>query len=392
MTLSAKRRVLVLFAAAFTICQIAFAEAATKTNDTTNNAAPTNTTPTQQAVRVDELFPDPVVARGKGFEIKRSQVEEALISIKANLPVSGRNMPPDELLERQVLDRLIQIRLLLNRATDADKAKGKEAFNKELQSIKTNLNATAGEFDSRFNRQLRAQGLTREQWEKQRIELATIGAVLERELAKDVSEDEIKKFYQENPSKFERPEMVRVSHILLRIHDPRTNEELSEEQKQAKRKQIEEILKRARAGEDFAKLAREYSEDPGGKDKGAEYTFRRGQMVPEFEAAAFSLKTNQVSDVITTRTGYYIIKSGGRIPPKIIDLAEVKEDIRQFLKNQQIQKQLPAFIQKLKEEAKVEILDERLKPKEVSQSSVDARTQTTKPDTKIETDASQKKK
>jgi len=54
-------------------------------------------------------------------------------------------------------------------------------------------------------------------------------------------------------------------------------------------------LKRARAGEDFAKLAKEYSEDPGSKDKGGEYKFGRGQIgVPEFEAAAFSLKTNQI--------------------------------------------------------------------------------------------------
>ena len=82
---------------------------------------------------------------------------------------------------------------------------------------------------------------------------------------------------------------------------------------------MEGLLKRARAGEDFAKLAKEYSEDPGSKDKGGEYKFPRGQMVPEFEAAAFSLGTNQVSDIVTTRFGYHIIKLSEKIPARKVE-------------------------------------------------------------------------
>ena len=98
---------------------------------------------------------------------------------------------------------------------------------------------------------------------------------------------------------------------------------MTEEQKAAKRKEMEGLLKRARAGEDFAKLAKEYSEDPGSKDKGGEYTFPRGQMVPEFEAAAFSLNTNQVSDIVTTRFGYHIIKLSEKIPAQKVEFAKV---------------------------------------------------------------------
>ena len=85
---------------------------------------------------------------------------------------------------------------------------------------------------------------------------------------------------------------------------------------------MEGLLKRARAGEDFAKLAKEYSEDPGSKDKGGEYKFPRGQMVPEFEAAAFSLKTNQVSDIVTTSFGYHIIKLSEKIPAQKVELRQ----------------------------------------------------------------------
>jgi peptidyl-prolyl cis-trans isomerase C len=191
-------------------------------------------------------------------------------------------------------------------------------------------------------------------------------AVLERELKVNVTDADVKKFYDDNPSKFEQPEMVRASHILISTKDMSTGVESTDDQKKAKRKQIEDLLKRARAGEDFAKLAKEFSDDPGSKEKGGEYTFPRGQMVPEFEAAAFSLKTNQVSDVVTTQFGYHIIKLNEKIPAKKVDYDKVSSDIKDYLKQQQTQKQLPDYISRLKKEAGTEILDEKLKSKETA--------------------------
>jgi len=159
--------------------------------------------------------------------------------------------------------------------------------------------------------------------------------------------------------------MVRASHILLSTRDPETNKDLSEDQKTAKRKKAEELLKRARAGEDFAKLAKENSEDPGSKDKGGEYQFSRGQMVGEFETAAFSLKTNEISDIVTTQFGYHIIKLSEKIPAKKIELTKVTPDVKEYLTQQQMQKRqqdVQDYLQKLKKESAVEILDDNLKP------------------------------
>ena len=187
--------------------------------------------------------------------------------------------------------------------------------------------------------------------------------VRDRELNIKVTDDEVKKFYDENPAKFEQPERVRASHILLATRDLATGSELPEPKKAEKRKKIDELLKLARAGEDFAKLAKENSEDPGSKDKGGEYEFPRGQMVPEFETAAFALKTNEVSDVVTTQFGYHIIKLLEKLPPQKVEFAKVADNIKEYLKGQAVAKVNAAFSEKLKSEAGVEIKDEKLKVK-----------------------------
>lgn len=330
--------------------------------------AQTNASPASRPVdKLTELFGDAVLVRGKGLEIKRSQFDTALMNFKATVAARGQNIPPEQLnlLERQVLDDLIASQLLLSKATDADKAKGKEQFARTFQKYKADAKISDAEFEEKLGPQLRAQGLTREQWESQRLDQSVVGVVLERELKVSVSEADVKKFYDENPSRFEEPEMVRASHILLSTRDPATGVDFPDDKKQAQRKLMEDILKRARNGEDFAKLAREYSEDPGSKDKGGEYTFPRGQMVPAFEAAAFSLNTNQISDIITTQFGYHIIKLSEKIPAHKVELAKVAENLKEGLKQQEIQKQLKDYVAQLRKEANVEILDEKLKPKDV---------------------------
>jgi len=268
---------------------------------------------TKPTIRPTDLFGDAVIAKGKGFEIKRSELDDTLVSIKATAAARGQPIPPENvaMLERQVFENLVRIQLLLTKANDEDRAKGKEVCSNRLQEIK----ARAGS-DEALNRQLNAVGTRREDFTSKMTQECTAEAALERELKVTVSDDEIKKFYDDNPSKFEQPETVRASHILLSMRDPETNKELTDEKKAAKRKLAEDLLKRAKAGEDFAKLAKQYSEDPGSKDKGGEYIFARNQMVHEFESAAFALKTNEVSDIVTTQFGYHIIKLSEKIPAR----------------------------------------------------------------------------
>jgi peptidyl-prolyl cis-trans isomerase C len=244
---------------------------------------------------------------------------------------------------------------LQGKATAADKAAGKALAEKRFEEAKTRLGS-----EEALNRQLKLMGATREEVLTEWTDSATAENVLKRELKVNVTDEDAKKFYDDNPARFEQPEMVRASHILLMTTDPKTNTELTETQKAAKRKELEGILKRARAGEDFAALAKEFSEDPGSKPK--------GQMMPEFEAAAFSLNTNQISDIVTTKYGYHIIKLSEKIPAQKVAFAKALSDIKDGLTQQALQKQFPDYLQKLKKEAGVEILDEKLKPRETADS------------------------
>ncbi len=323
----------------------------------TGSAQPTNSGGAAKT-SVAELFPDKVIAKGKGVEVKRSQLDEALTSIKAS---QGQNIPPGQMrgLEHQVLEQLITLQLLLNQATDADKAAGKALADKRIANVRERAGS-----EENLSRQLKSVGLTVERLKEKLTDEAIAESVLLREAKVNITDEDVKKFYEENPARFEQAESVRASHVLIGTKDPATGKDLSDEQKKEKHKIAETVLEKARKGDDFAKLAKEYSDDPGSKDKGGEYTFPRGQMVPEFESAAFALQTNQVSDIVTTPFGYHIIKLSEKLPAQKIELSKVTDQVRDHLKRQALGKEAPGIITKLKDEAHVEILDEALKAPE----------------------------
>ena len=339
-------------------CGVALATTATLV------AAETNAPATKPADKLAELFGNPVVAQGKGVTIKRSELDAAVMGIKASGMARGQQFTPDQtvLLERQVLDRLVQIQLLLAKAIETDKARGKEASDKRFETIQKRAGS-----DEKLALQLKSVGMTAEELRNKMTEEATAEFVVLRELKIDPTDADAKKYYEEFPARFEQPEMVRASHILLGVLDQETRAPLSEEKKAAKRKLAEDLLKRAKAGEDFAKLAREYSDDPGSRENGGEYTFPRGKMVPEFESTAFGMATNQISDLVTTQFGYHIIKLSEKFPARKLTLEEsvegvkVSEQVKEVLKRLQLEKDLPGYVEKLTAEAKVEVLEPKLK-------------------------------
>ncbi|MGH7951371.1 MAG: peptidylprolyl isomerase [Limisphaerales bacterium] len=313
------------------------------------------------------LFGDPVIAKGKGFELKRSELDEVMTGMKSAAAARGQAIPPEQMtnLEGMMLNRLIQIKILLQKATAADKADGQKKADAQVAALREQAGS-----QQVFEDHLKAVGMTPDELRTKIAQEATATSTLTRELGITVTDAEVKQFYNDHPADFEQPETAHVRHILLMTMDPATRQPLPADQVAAKKKQIEDILKRVKAGEDFAKLAAEYSEDPGSKDKGGELPpFSRGQMVPEFEAAAFALQTNQVSDVVTTAYGFHIIKLIGKTPAKKLALADklpmtdttIADKVKNFLVQQKTEKLAPPYLAKLNKASDVQILDPDLK-------------------------------
>jgi peptidyl-prolyl cis-trans isomerase C len=349
-----------IFPAVFALAWIALPCApAAAANAAATNAPAAAATNAKPVDAMTALFGDPVVVKGKGFEIKRSELDQVVTGLKSAAAAHGQAIPPAQLtqIEGQLLGRLIQVQLLLQKATAADKSNGVQKADLQM----SNLLERAGSPEV-LDRQLKAVGMTQADLRSKVIQESTAQAVLMRELNVTVTEAEAKQFYDEHPADFEQPEMAHVRHILLMTMDPVTRTPLTTERQKAKQKQAEDLLKRIRGGEVFATLAKQYSEDPGSKDNGGELpAFPRGQMVPEFEAAAFSLTNNQVSDVVTSSFGYHIIKAIDKTPAKKVDFATAAPKIKEFLMQQKSEKLAPAFLDKLKQAADVQVLDPDLK-------------------------------
>ncbi len=303
------------------------------------------------------LFGDRVLARGKGVEIKSGEVEETFIAYKANRVASNLPIPqtPDDIkkIEADILDSLIASRLLLAHASEADRTNGLAQARVFIDEKKK-----AAPSEGAFKRQLLVSGMTVERFEKEVTDQAIIKALVDREIRskQSVTDEQVKKFFDENPKFFEEPEKWKVAHIFMGIRDRLTRAEISDEEKDKKRKRMAEVHVFARSGVDFAKLAKEYSEHQLTKDLGGETTFVRGQMPPEFEAAAMSMKPGQVSAVVPTGLGWHIIKLIEHIPSRPAELAEATDRIKEALLQSATQKALPDFIANLRKEAGIEIL------------------------------------
>jgi peptidyl-prolyl cis-trans isomerase D len=155
--------------------------------------------------------------------------------------------------------------------------------------------------------------------ERRRIQYVMVNA---QPKPQDVTDQEAEKYYTEHLSEYEQPKKVHVSHILVRV--PPVGGSDAENKAKAK---VEDMLKRARAGEDFAKLARENSEDTANAQKGGDLGLvGPGELVPQFEQAAFALKKGELSPApVRTMFGYHAIKvtnvtEAGKTPFK--DVAE----------------------------------------------------------------------
>ena len=319
-------------------------------------AATTAPAPTPPAAPPVPVPPKPVpenlpavLARVNDEDVRKSDFD--LLVAKVRAQNQNRPIPPerrDEIL-RGVLDQLVVYTLLKQEAKARNIVVEPAEVEQQIDEMRKQMGG-----DGNFQKAMKAQGMTIERLRSDaRTEMA-IAKMMNAQVASaaPATDAEAKEFYDKNPDKFKRPESVRASHILIGVKKDATDAD-----KAQARGRIDQILKRAKAGEDFAVLAREQSQDTGSAAQGGDLNyFVKGQMVQPFDQVAFALKPNEISDVVTTEFGYHIIKVVDHKPAGALPLDEVSANIKQFLTEQKKQQTAEAFITQLKQKSKVEVL------------------------------------
>jgi parvulin-like peptidyl-prolyl isomerase len=268
------------------------------------------------------------------------------------MAAQGRTFPEQQraVFERQLLEKLVLTKLLMSKASEADKSLAKEKVGKILAEERARAKSEA-----RFEAQIRAAGLSPATFENQLLERAICEEVMERELRPQlgVTPESIRAFYDKNAAELQQPERLRLLQIVLSLRNPNGNP-MPETEKAEKKTLGGQLVTRARKGEDFEALVKQYSDDPAGRERGGEYIFPVGKMVPEFETAVRGMSTNQISDLITTPYAYHIVKMLERLPGEQTPFEAVSERIKLRLELEATQALLPDYQKKLFQAANVQ--------------------------------------
>jgi len=306
-----------------------------------------------------ETTTDSIAVIVNGIDITESEIEKL---IKPQLDMMAKQSPKqspafveqltkmlraramEELVERKLLDEKVEeANIVVTEEEVIDQLKTLAAREKpplSLEELKQKIESYGQNFEE-YKKELRRQlgywKLIEPQW---------AGKI-------NITEEDAKKYYDENPTRFQTPELVRASHIL--IEPDLTDPNIDPNEANAKaRARIQDLLKQIKEGADFAELAKAHSDDlTTAANSGDVDFFSRGQMELPFEKAAFELKVGQLSDIVETRYGYHIIKVTDHKDPGHISFEQAKENIINGLTQKEQAEFIKKYIESLKAEANI---------------------------------------
>ena len=257
---------------------------------------------------------DPVVARVNGIDVRESDLAMA----EEDLGPELQQLPPEHRRE-QIISYIADV-MLAAQAAEARKLQDTDDFRKR---------------DAFFRRKL------------------LMGLMLQDHARSLVTDEALRKVYEEQIKPMGATEEVRARHILFRA-DPKDEKAQAEALARA-----QAVAERIKKGEDFAALASEMTEDPSGKENGGDLDyFTKDQMVPEFANIAFQMQPGQVSNPVRTPFGWHIIKLEDRRNRPVPEFYKVRQQIETFL----VRRGQTELITQLREKAKIERLDKKGAP------------------------------
>jgi len=280
-----------------------------------------------------------VIAKVNDVFILKSDFDRQVAQVKSVLEANGQDFATADgkkvlkVVKETVLDSMINDQLLLWQAKENNITLDDEEFKQAIEE----LEKYHGGKDA-LDTYLQQQGFDRETFEAQVRDQLIINKFKDKLTSHvKVSEDEIKKYYEENKEMFELPSPeIRASHILVDTEE-----------------EAREILAKIRGGADFAELAKQYSKDTATKDSGGDLGyFAKGKMSQEFDEVAFALNPGEVSDVVKTEDGYHIIKVTGKRTS--LSLEDAREYIKYKLESDKKEEEISKYLEKWEKQSKIE--------------------------------------
>lgn len=324
----------------------------------------------QQGKTVAEAFaflPD-VVAKVNGKDITKAEFINAMAKqvpggvLPQQLPAEVLKMQAPQLVEQYVM------KMVIDKAVDESKIT--VSADEIAAQLKAEIAKMPKEQRAMIEQMLKQQGRTidsvimEQANNKQAQKMMAFQKFLDSKTGKiTVTPAEVEKFYKDNPAQFKEPgdpaDSVRASHILIQV------DKNADEKAWAKAKaEIESIIAQLKKGADFGKLAAEKSACPSGKQaNGSLGAFGKGQMVPEFEKAAYALKVGEISGPVKTSFGYHVIRRDPAKGERAMAFAEVKDRLTAALTQQKQMAAANKVVQDLMKKANVQILVKPEMPK-----------------------------
>lgn len=287
-----------------------------------------------------------IVAEVNGEKITMDQLTEQVNQLKEMYEQQGFDFSGDngqelmDSLQKDALDSMIEMKLMVQEAKKIKKL--------DAQEIQSQVEELKAQFptDEDYQNFLDQVKLSEE-------EVAYI-LFLQDEVTKDAApatEEELRKYYDENEETYTQPEQLEVRHILFFIDDGTKG--MPTQHTEAEAKQLaDDVIAQLKGGKDFAELAKEKSEDTGTKEEGGLYTATESGTVPEFYAAASALAAGAyTTEPVKTDYGYHVIKLEKVIPSSLQPFEEVKENLAQQLLDQAKQAKFNQFMQEARDKA-----------------------------------------
>ena len=294
-----------------------------------------------------ETTTDSIAVIVNGIDITESEIEKLIKPQLEKITAKATQLPPafleqqKRLLRARAVEEMVQRKLLDEKVKEANIVVTEEQVISRIRAMASEQQPPLSLQD--VKKRIESYGQSFEEYKNELSKQLGYLKLMEAQWADkiNVTEEDAKKYYDENPTRFQTPELVRASHILIEpdLTDPNADPNQAKAKAKAK---IQNLLKQIKEGGDFAELAKANSDCASAARGGDLDFFPRGQMAAPFEKAAFELEVGQLSDIVETRYGYHIIKVTDHKDAGHISFEQAKDNII----NELTQKKQSEFVKK----------------------------------------------